>query len=430
MLKYIIKKIIIWILRLEARLILKKYKPGVIAVTGSVGKTSTKDAIYTALDDFLLIRKSVKSYNSELGVPLAILGCETGWNNPLLWGRNILEGLALILFKNHYPKWLILEIGADRPGDIEKVSQWLKPDILIITRFGDVPVHVEFFASPEDLVKEKSYLVSALKKKGFLVVNNDDKRSFAMREKFDGMTTTYGLGKGSAMLASKESIVYKDDKPVGVKVRVDHDGSSVPLDLVGVTGKQYVYSALAALSVGVYLKVNVIKMSQALKSFRGSPGRMRLIDGIKGSCIIDDTYNASPVAVEAALETLKDIETKGVKIAVLGDMLELGKYTVEEHKKIGKLAGGVCDLLLVVGLRAKSITEGALLGGLSEKNVIEFEDSQKAGKYLEHILKEGDVVLVKGSQSMRMEHAVEEIMAHPEHKAELLVRQEKEWMER
>lgn len=430
MLKRVIKKTIIRILQLEARLILKKYQPGVIAVTGSVGKTSTKDAIYTALDDFMLVRKSVKSYNSELGIPLTILGCETGWNNPFVWIKNILEGLALILFKNHYPKWLILEIGADRPGDIKKVSQWLKPDILVITRFGEVPVHVEFFASPEDLVKEKSYLVSALKEKGLLIVNNDDKRSLAMREKFDGMTTTYGFGKGSAMLASKESVVYKDDKPVGVKVRVDHDGSSVPLDLVGVTGKQYVYSALAALSVGVHLKVNIIKMSESLKSFRGSPGRMRLIDGIKGASIIDDTYNASPVAVEAALETLEEIETKGIKIAVLGDMLELGKYTVEEHKKIGKLAGSVCDLLLVVGLRAKSITEGALLGGLGEKNIIEFEDSQKAGKYLEHILKEGDIVLVKGSQSMRMEHTVEEIMAHPENKTELLVRQEEEWIDR
>lgn len=171
-------------------------------------------------------------------------------------------------------------------------------------------------------------------------------------------------------------------------------------------------------------------MSQALKSYCGSLGRMKLIDGIKGSCVIDDSYNASPVAVEAALKTLENIKTKGLKIAVLGDMLELGKYTTEEHKKIGKLAGGVCDLLLVVGLRAKSMVAGALLGGLSEKNIIEFEDSQKAGKYLEKIVKEGDIVLVKGSQSMRMERTVEEIMAHPEQKSQLLVRQEEEWRRR
>ena len=430
MLKKIIKKIIIRILQLEARLVLKKYKPGIIAVTGSVGKTSTKDAIYTALDNFLFVRKSTKSYNSEFGIPLTILGCESGWNSPFAWIKNILEGVVLILFNNHYPKWLVLEVGADRPGDIKNVSRWLKPDVLVITSFGDVPVHVEFFASPEDLLKEKSYLVSALKKDGLLVVNNDDPKSSSMREKFDGMTTTYGFGKGTVMMASKENIVYEDNKPVGVKVRVDYDGNSVPLDLVGVVGRQYIYSALAALSVGVYLKLNIVNMSQALKSYCGSLGRMKLIDGIKGSCVIDDSYNASPVAVEAALKTLENIKTKGLKIAVLGDMLELGKYTTEEHKKIGKLAGGVCDLLLVVGLRAKSMVAGALLGGLSEKNIIEFEDSQKAGKYLEKIVKEGDIVLVKGSQSMRMERTVEEIMAHPEQKSQLLVRQEEEWRRR
>ncbi len=259
MLKNIIKKVIISILQTEAKLILKKYKPGIIAITGSVGKTSTKDAVYTALSDFLSVRKSIKSYNSEFGIPLTILGCESGWNSPFLWMNNIIEGLVLIFLKNDYPRWLILEVGADRPGDIKNVSRWLKPDILIITKFGDVPVHVEFFNSPEDVVKEKSYLVSALKKSGFLIVNNDDKRSLSMREKFDGMSSTYGFETGSGILASKEIFMYDGNKPAGIKVRVDYDGSSVPLDLVGVIGKQYIYSALVALSVGSYLKLNIIK---------------------------------------------------------------------------------------------------------------------------------------------------------------------------
>lgn len=427
MLKHTIKKIIIWILQTEAKLILKKYKPKIIAVTGSVGKTSTKDAICTALDDFLLVRGSIKSYNSDFGIPLAILGCESGWNNLNAWIKNIFSGFAIILFKNHYPKWLILEIGADRPGDIKKITQWLKPDILVVTKFGEIPAHIEFFNSVDDVVKEKSYLVSALKKSGFLIVNNDDEKSFLMRKKFDGITTSYGFTKGSAMFASKENIKYENGKPVGVDVRVDYKGSSVPLSLNGVIGKQYVYSALSALSVGVHLKLNIINILEVLKSYRGSPGRMRLIDGVKNSCIIDDTYNASPTAVSASLETLKDIETKGRKIAILGDMLELGEYSKKEHEKIGDIAGGVCDLLLYVGDNIKLFTKGALSGGISEKNIIEFENSQKAGRYLENILQDGDVVLVKGSQSMRMERAVVEIMAHPENKAQLLVRQEKEW---
>jgi UDP-N-acetylmuramoyl-tripeptide--D-alanyl-D-alanine ligase len=428
--KKIFKKIVIWILQTEAKLVLKKYKPKIIAVTGNVGKTSVKDMIHTALSSSFLVRKSEKSYNSELGVPLTILGRETGWNNPFTWISIIFEGFALLVLKNHYPKWLVLEVGADRPGDIQKISSWLKPDIVVVTRFGDIPVHVEYFNSPDALVEEKSHLVSALKKDGLLILNNDDEKALSMKRKFDGMVMTYGFKEGSALLASRDQIIYKKNFPVGATFKVDYNGKSMPVTLSGVLGKQHIYPALAALSVGGYLKLNMVRMSQALETHVGAPGRMRIIKGIKEACIIDDTYNASPVAMDAALETLKEIKTTGKKIAVLGDMLELGKYTMEEHKRIGEVAGSVCDLLIVVGLRAKWVVEGALLGGIGEKNVIEFSDSQEAGKYLEHTLGEGDIVLVKGSQRVRMERTVAEIMAHPEDKVNLLVRQEKEWMER
>lgn len=428
--KKILKKIITWILQAEAKLILKKYKPSIIAITGSVGKTSAKDAIYDVLATSLLVRKSKKSYNSELGIPLTILGRESGWSNPFSWLIIIFEGLALIFLKNHYPKWLVLEVGADRPGDIEKITRWLKPDIVVVTRFGDVPAHVEFFDSPEALLEEKSYLVKALKKNGLLVVNGDDDKALSMRKRFDGMTMTYGFKKDSALLASNEQVLYENIKPSGVTFKIDHDSSSVPVNMRNLLGKQHIYAALAALSVGVYLKLNMVRMAQALENHKGAPGRMRIIDGIKGTSIIDDTYNASPVATEAALGALKEVKAQGKKIAVLGDMLELGKYTTAEHKRIGGIAAGVCDKLIVVGLRAKGVTQGALAGGLSEKDIIEFGDSQKAGKYVEQILGEGDVVLIKGSQSMRMEKAVGEIMTQPERKAELLVRQEKEWEKR
>jgi len=428
--KSILKKIIIVILTLEARLVLLKYKPKIIAVTGSVGKTSAKDAIYEVLATSLSVRKSEKSYNSELGIPLTILGRETGWGSPLSWISNIFEGLALILLKNHYPKWLVVEVGADRPGDIQKISTWLKPDIVVVTRFGKIPAHVEFFRNPEALVKEKSYLVSALKKDGLLILNNDDEKVLAMKGKFEGMVMTYGFNTGSAFLASHDNIVYQKKSPSGVTFKIDYDGTSMPVTLSGVLGKQHIYAALTALSIGGYLKLNMVRMSQALETHRGAPGRMHIIEAIKGAQIIDDTYNASPIATEAALETLRKLKISGKKIAVLGDMLELGKYTVEEHKRIGEIAGSVCDILLIVGLRARSMIEGALIGGISEKNIIEFSDSQKAGKYLEQILQKEDIVLIKGSQSMRMERVVEEIMAHPERKVELLVRQEKEWMER
>ena len=171
-------------------------------------------------------------------------------------------------------------------------------------------------------------------------------------------------------------------------------------------------------------------MVEALAKFKTPKGRSRVIEGIKGTYIIDDTYNSSPVAAEAAIATLSQFKTLGKKIAVLGDMLELGKYAVAEHKRIGALAGGVCDTLLCVGVRARYMAEGAEAGGLSEKNIFQFDDAREAGKFLEQLIKTGDVILVKGSQSMRMERVVEEIMAHPEQKEELLVRQEEEWLKR
>ncbi|GMQ95505.1 MAG: hypothetical protein BMS9Abin13_622 [Patescibacteria group bacterium] len=428
--KQFLKKIIIAILTFEARVVLWKYKPKIIAVTGSVGKTATKDAIHAVLNQSFYIRKSEKSYNSEIGVPLTILGCTSGWNNPLTWISNILEGLALIFLKNHYPKLLVLEVGADRPGDIKKIARWLTPAVVVVTRFGEVPVHVEFFDSPKQVIEEKSYLVSALAPDGLLVLNNDDEKVLGLRKLFGGAVLPYGKEPGSAMLASNEQVMYEGSAPIGITFKADYEDTSVPVRLVGVLGGQYTYSALAALSVGVYLKTNMVRMAQALEHYSGPPGRLTLIDGIKGTYILDDTYNSSPVAMEAALQTLREVETAGRKIAVLGDMLELGRYTAAEHKKAGERAAGASDLLIVVGLRARNIVEGALLGGMSEKNIVEFDDAQKAGKYLEGVIGAGDIILIKGSQSMRMERTVEEIMAHPEKKNQLLVRQEPEWLKR
>ncbi|MDO8590711.1 MAG: cyanophycin synthetase, partial [bacterium] len=161
--------------------------------------------------------------------------------------------------------------------------------------------------------------------------------------------------------------------------------------------------------------------------------------------VIDDTYNSSPVAVAEALRTLAEVKVdaspsaqdlaqddpearpRGRKIAVLGDMLELGKYSIKAHEKAGKEAVGAADILVTVGLRARDIAMGALDNGMDEKNIFQFDDTKEAGKHVETIMAEGDIVLVKGSQGMRMERIVEEIMAHPEDKDILLVRQEEEW---
>lgn len=426
--KTFIRNVVTRILEAEARLVLRKYHPKIIAVTGSVGKTSTKDAIFAVVGETLIARKSMKSFNSEIGLPLTILNCENGWSNPFLWIKNIIKGFVLIVTPTHYPKWLVLEVGAGAPGDISRATKLITPDIAVVTRFGEVPVHVEFFKSPNELFEEKANLVKALRPTGVLILNGDDERVLAMREKTKARSITYGLGTGMMFRATNIQTAYEKGVPVGTTFKLEYDGNVFPVDMHGVLGVQPVFSGLAAIATGAYLKLNIVDIIGRLSTHTSPPGRMRIISGLKGSVIIDDTYNASPIAAEAAVSALKSIKTRGKRIAVLGDMLELGKFTILEHKKLGTQAGKFVDLLIAVGPRAKYIVEGALDADMSEKNILEFDDSHLAGKYLESIIGEGDIVLIKGSQGVRMERAVEEIMAEPEHASSLLVRQEDEWI--
>ena len=142
--KDLFKSLVIRALIWEAKAVLARHKPFIIGVTGNLGKTSTKDAIYTVMKDHFYVRRSEKSMNSEFGVPLTILGEKSGWNSPLKWAIILLRGL-FVTFAKEYPTHLVLEIGADRPGDIKSIASWIKPDITVVTQFGQVPVHIEFF---------------------------------------------------------------------------------------------------------------------------------------------------------------------------------------------------------------------------------------------------------------------------------------------
>ena len=181
--KTIAKKIITIIIEWQARAVLARYKPKIIAITGNIGKTSAKDAVYAVLSQFNYVRKSEKSFNSEIGIPLTILGFPNAWASPAGWIKNIVNGFLMIIRTERYPEWLILEIGADRPGDIARVAKWLKADIVIFTRFGEIPVHVEFFKTPDDLFAEKSLLLDALKPDGTLILNMDDDRIMTLKAK-------------------------------------------------------------------------------------------------------------------------------------------------------------------------------------------------------------------------------------------------------
>ncbi len=430
MFRQIAKHSIARFLRLEARLILRKYRPKIIAVTGNVGKTGTKEAIKAVLATKYRVRANQKSFNSELGVPLTILGCDNPWWDPIAWLKVFLEGLVLILFRSQYPECLVLEVGVDRPGDMREIVSWLRPQVAVVTRLPDLPVHVEYFDSPEQVAAEKWLLAQAVPESGVVIYNADDEKVRELATSLKCQTLGYGLAELAQVHGSDAKINYTDDKPVGLALKVDYLGDSTPFQLSGVLGLHQIYPLLAAAALGVEEGINLAEMSQALASISLPPGRMRLLAGIKDTVIIDDTYNSSPAALEAALETMSDLRVAGRKIVVLGDMLELGPHTIEAHRRAGAQAARVAHLLVTVGLRMKFATEEASRKKMGKKSLHHFDDSRAAGAWLQNEIQPGDVILVKGSQSLRMERAVEEIMAEPEKRKDLLVRQEPEWLKK
>ena len=422
------RRILQTILNILAQLYIWRYKPDIIAITGNVGKTSTKEAIAVVLRETYKVRVSGGNLNNELGVPLTILG---DWardyydseSSFIFWLKVFMKGFFGLFSLRTYPDILILEYGADKPGDIKRLACKFRPHIAIVTAIGEVPVHVEYFSGPEALAREKSRLLEVLKLTDYAVLNFDDQTVLDMKGKTKARVWTYGLGERADVKVS--NFDFKVEKPVGVAFKLHYEDSFVPVRIEGSIGKSQAWAAGAAAAVGLILGMNLVKISEALLNYRGPAGRLKVLEGIKNTTIIDDTYNASPAAMHLALETLKAFPAKR-KVAVLGDMLELGRYTIEAHREAGNLAGSIVDLLVCVGSRAKFIADSAE-NQMDSGNIYIFETSDLAKSKVQELIREGDLILAKGSQGMRMEKVVEEIMAEPEKKKELLVRQGKKW---
>ncbi|MBU6310429.1 UDP-N-acetylmuramoyl-tripeptide--D-alanyl-D-alanine ligase [Patescibacteria group bacterium] len=428
--KDLIRRAVVTVMTMLARAVVRRYQPRIILVTGSVGKTSTKDALFATMKPKFFVRKSQKSFNSDIGVPLAVLGVPNGWGNPLRWIRNMIEGALLVLIRAPYPEWLIVEVGADRPGDITTSLAWLRPRIVVATRFPAVPVHVEFYDSPEAVRAEELAPLSWLLPGGVAVVNADDESVIAV-PLADGVDRlTYGFHPKAHVRASRFKTLTEDRLPRGISFDVSFLGEKVHVVLPGVTGRGHAYAALGAIAGALAAEVPLEVAARGLAEYEEPPSRMRLIEGVHGSMLIDDTYNASPAAVTAALETLAEIPHTGRRIAVLADMLELGAYSPDEHEKAGALAARSADIVLTVGVRARKIADAARASGMAPESVLSFDTALDAAQHLERMVGAGDIVLAKGSQGMRMERVVKALMAEPERAKELVCRQDAEWLVR
>lgn len=448
--KKFLKMIVAGTLALLARAVVRRYRPYIVMITGSVGKTATKDAVAAVLATRFFVRKSDKSFNSEFGVPFTILGVKNPWGNPLAWVSIVKRSLALLILPNHYPNMLVLEVGADKSGDIARILRIATPDAVVITRLPDIPVHVEAYASPEGVREEEFSPAHELAAGAPLIIPVDDPYALDSAVRTPARIISYGAAEGAAVRISHAGFHETKGRVSGMQAKVmmsglpaSKAGEEQNLIVKGSVGTTQLLPAAAALALAAAFEISFSEALAALESYEPPPGRGRLLAGKNGSIIIDDSYNASPVAVEEALETLKAFPlrpfstpsspeatkghskaTKGRRIAVLGDMLELGRYSVMEHERIGALASGSADIIVAVGIRARAFT--AVKGNAE---VMLFDNAHAAALALPTLVYAGDVVLVKGSQSIRTERIVEALLANPADSS-LLVRQEKEWKRR
>lgn len=427
--KYLAKAIILLILTFFARLVIRRYHPKVVMITGSVGKTSTKDATAAALGDSFYLRAPEKSYNSEFGVPLTILGAKNPWNNPLRWLAVFKDALVLLLLPNHYPNLLVLEVGADRPGDLAKILRIATPDAVIVTRLPEVPVHVEAYASPEALREEEFAPAYALAPEAPLIVASRDEHARRMAKRIPARMITYGFAEDSEVRVSRPGYLEEGGRVVGMRADLSTPEGEGELVVRGAAGMHQLVPAAAAVAAALSLGVSLETALASLASYTAPPGRGRIFNGMRGSIVIDDSYNASPAAVEEALKMLGTFPGARRRIAVLGDMLELGRYSVSEHERIGRLASESADIVVSVGVRSRSLVDAARLAGTPAEETYSFDDALTAAGALGEVLQEGDVVLVKGSQSVRTERIVEALLADPADRNNL-VRQEREWKRR
>jgi len=424
------------ILAALARSVIRKYKPQIIMVTGSVGKTSTKDAITAVLEKRFYLRSSKKNFNSEFGVPLTIFGMADKWSGLSDWPPIILEAFALLIFPNHYPKVLVLEVGADRPGDLARILRIATPDIVVVTRLPEMPVHVEAYATPAAVREEEFAPSYALPPGAPLIVCADDEYARALASPLAVHLMTYGVSKDADVRIMSDGPLMEtgDDHGgaawlAGMEGKMCVEGKEYAVPVRGAVGRPQLLAPAAGIAVGLVLGLKMKEILSGVSAYQPPAGRGRLLLGKHESLILDDSYNASPAAVREALASLQiahNVMPGSRRIAALGDMLELGRYSREEHERMGEEAAKKCDVLVAVGVRSREMAEAAKKAGMQEDAVHSFDTAYEAAGFLRDFIQANDIILIKGSQSMRMERIGEAVLKNIADQ-KYLVRQDEIW---
>ncbi len=298
---------------------------------------------------------------------------------------------------------LIIEAELQKIDDLEFLVKKSSLPILVVTHIDDIPFDKDFFTGDREKTIEIRKLAKILPAQGFLILNFDDETTREIKTGCSAHSLTFGFQDGADFQASDIKL------NTGVNFKINYKGNIVPVWLEKLFGKEQIYSALAAAGVGVIFDLNLVEISQALKNYQGLPGKMRLIKGIKNSRVLDDSESASVSSMIEAIEILGRLKGSERKIAVLGDVLGVGKYTIEGHQTIGEKVYGAADLLFTFGSRAKFIAQGAQRKGMALEKIFQFDIIDEGKIRLQDEIKEGDLILVDGSKEMKMEKIVKEI---------------------
>ncbi len=365
-----------------------KFNPRVIGITGSVGKSTTKELAWAVLSTRFKTLKSEGNYNNEIGLPLTLLQLNADY------------------------EYVVLEMGMYTLGEIALLCELAQPHVGVVTNVG--PVHLERLGTIERIAQAKSELVEALptaitddsEAGGVAILNHDDPLVRPMAEKTQARVLTYGLSPEADLWAGDVT----SNGLEGIRFVFHHHNETIHAR-IPLLGRHSVHTALRAALVGLAEGLDWEEIIVGLQALPNSSQlRLVAVPGPNGSTLLDDTYNASPASTIAALNLLDDL-TATRKIAVLGDMMELGSFEEEGHRKVGCRAADVVDYLIVIGARSKITAEEARACGLNSASILQLENNPAAIEHLKEALQPDDVVLIKGSLSRRMGEIVSTLTA-------------------
>jgi UDP-N-acetylmuramoyl-tripeptide--D-alanyl-D-alanine ligase len=407
--------------------VLNKYQPLVIGITGSVGKTSAKEAVYAAISGTYKTKKNIKNYNNEFGVPLTILESEAPGKNIFNWSALLYKAKHILYDGIEYPKVLVLELGVDHPGDMDYLADLVKPKIAIITAIGQS--HIEFFGSEQSILDEKKKILRYLGSSGTAIINYDNHMLRGLIPKVHSKIITYGVDPGAEVRAELINTSFEKGEH-GTSFVLVYAHHRHPVFLRGVLGNGHVLAYLAGISAALALGISMEDAANNLSKYNAQPGRMRILSGADDSIIIDDTYNSSPQAVKMALKELKQFPEKK-KILILGDMLELGSYSHKEHIDLAEEISEVQPIKIVlIGKEMSGLAVQIMKMGYPKEHLLYFKNISEAVSDVKKIIEPKVLYFVKGSQGMRMEYMVKELIIDKGSAEDLLVRQNREWLKR